>query len=266
MLSMSLETESSLLWSNKVTETVFHRSLCPDYLHHRHQSRRRLSFVTRQRTLGMSLETESSLLWSNKVTANVLHRSLCPDYLHHRHQSRRRLSFVTQQRTLRLPDSIEQSGDAVDQDGQHVLTEQAAATELYQSHHPDYVHHRHESRPRLNFDKSTFARDLIPYPRSITTYVALIHYTAGPPTNMESHFRKGELIQYRLEFGSPWEVGTYERKYSRLMKERKWERVVSDFLRCPVYAHGGTSLEWRPFPGKSIATYFIRPCLNLFSG
>ena len=35
---------------------------------------------------------------------------------------------------------------------------------------------------------------------------------------------------------------------------------------CPDYAHVCTCLEWRPFPGKSISTYFIRPCLNLSVG
>ena len=82
---------------------------------------------------------------------------------------------------------------------------------------------------------------------------------------MESQFKKGEFIEYRLQFCSPWEVGTYERQYTKAATIRK--RSVSVFLSlsfvCPNVAIG---LERRACQGKSIVIYFIPDCLNFQVG
>lgn len=43
-------------------------------------------------------------------------------------------------------------------------------------------------------------------------------------------FLVGQLIEYQLEFGGPWELGTYEREYYSLVDIRKRERSVSSFV------------------------------------
>lgn len=67
---------------------------------------------------------------------------------------------------------------------------------------------------------------------------------------MEETFSKGELIEYRLEFGSPWLTGTYHKQYLSLVEQSKREPSVSPFTFFFLYLNFLLLSDWRAIQSK----------------